>query len=290
MRRLTYTGFRPYDHAESDADFDHDMVACRCICCGTKLAPFIQTVSETEKHELLLCSMCGWWHVYRLVKFSSASPPVDGWARWYQPHHAVLSEIRLTSEDVSIDALRQHLLRFWNQRKDITASQAEDLVASILKDFYGGDVVRVTANTFSPDGGVDLLVVEKGGLLQRAVQIKRRLTDAVESVGEIRNFIGAMLLAGQDRGTFVTTASRFSQPALDVRRNTYLAKHRLELELVDGERLLELLEHSNRQKKVDLPPQISRNVPWESIDRKIQADTDAVFFGDLSKLFDSRSQ
>jgi restriction endonuclease Mrr len=204
-------------------------------------------------------------------------------ARWWQLHHAVYSEIALNSLTLRIEQLRAHLARFWDERKSISAQQAEDLVASVLRDYYGGDVLRVTANANAPDGGIDLFIVSKDGLVSRAVQVKRRLAREAESVQDVRNFIGAMLLSGVSNGVFVTTAERFSKNAADVESNRNLTKHRLSLELIDGERLLELLDFTNRQRPAQLPPLMNPDQEWVDKNGR-RASTYELLFGNLTRF------
>ena len=71
-------------------------------------------------------------------------------AIWFELYHAVYSEITLDSSALPIDELRKHLARFWEHRKYISAQQADELVASVLRDHYGEDVRRVTANVNAP--------------------------------------------------------------------------------------------------------------------------------------------
>jgi restriction system protein len=205
-------------------------------------------------------------------------------AIWFELYHAVYSEITLDSSALPIDELRKHLARFWEHRKYISAQQAEELVASVLRDHYGGDVLRVTANVNAPDGGIDLLIVSDGGLVRRAVQVKRRISQDVEPVEDVRNFIGAMLLSGNDNGVFVTTATRFSRGAATTATNVKLARKRLNVELIDGEQILELLEFSNLQASVKLPPLVDLDQEWTS-DDGMRVNARRLLFSDLSRLF-----
>lgn len=204
--------------------------------------------------------------------------------RWWELYHAVLTEIALNSSDITIEQLRSYLARHWKDRKHISAQQAEDLVAGVLRDYYGGEIQRVTANANSPDGGIDLLIVSADGVIKRAIQVKRRITRDVESVKDVRNFVGAMLLSGNDTGIFVTTASRFSRTSSDVAANQNLLKHRLALELIDGERLLELLEFTNLQREVALPPLVDLNTEWIEENSGGIFTARQLFFNDISRL------
>ena len=234
--------------------------------------------------DLLLCPACGWWHLSHKAKLTDRRTGKVETALWYELHHAVYAEIALNSSTLPIEELRRHLTRFWEDRKLISAQQAEDLVASLLQEHYGGDVMKVTANANAPDGGIDLMIVADGGHVRRAVQVKRRIAQDVESVEDVRNFIGALILAGSDNGVFVTTASRFSREAAKVAVNSNLTRKKLTVDLIDGERMLELLDFSNQHVATKLPAGMDLDVEWLD-DSGATLTTRSLLFSDLSRLF-----
>jgi restriction endonuclease Mrr len=205
------------------------------------------------------------------------------WPQWYELYHAVLSDVPLESPDLPLLELRLQLARRWEDRKSMSAQQAEDLVAALLREHHGGDVLRVGANAMAADGGIDLFVVSSNGIVKRAVQVKRRQRLDVEPVQEVRNFVGAMLLAGATDGIFVTTASRFTAPASQMPENTFLAQHKLSVSLMDGEQLLDLLEHTNKSLHVALPPFVDGHAEWLD-DAGGRYTTTELLFGDLGRL------
>lgn len=262
IKRLTYATFGKYDHAEAENDeerFLHSTADLLCPFCRTSyrsfthlLAPPTPRIQQIRKStrfgishagslNILVCPACGWWHLSRNNTIVFPETGKTSSATWYELYHAVYSEITLNSPDLPIDDLRKHLRRFWNDRKHISAQQAEELVASVLRDHYGGDVLRVTANANAPDGGIDLMIVNDGGLVRRAIQVKRRISHDVEPIEDVRNFIGAMLLSGNDNGVFVTTAARFSRGAAAVGKSANLARRKLNVELIDGERIFRIV-------------------------------------------------
>jgi restriction system protein len=184
---------------------------------------------------------------------------------------------------LSIEVLRAHLARFWDQRTDLSAQLAEDLVAAVLRDQFGGEVTKVTANANAADGGIDLIIASKNGVMRRAVQVKRRLARKVESIQEVRNFVGALLLHGEQTGIFVTTASRFSKPALLIPNNKNLERAKLRLDLIDGERLCELIEHSALQAELKLPEHMSLDQQWVASDGT-EICSRELLLGDIRKL------
>ncbi|MFG1279908.1 restriction endonuclease [Xanthobacter autotrophicus] len=164
----------------------------------------------------------------------------------------------------------------------MSAQQAEDLVASLLQEHHGGRVMRMTANANAADGGIDLYVSTRDdGCIQRAVQVKRRIVRDAECVTEVRNFIGAMVLAGITKGTFVTTASRFSREAHAATQKARTAKFKLRLELIDGEGLLELLRANTVSKLARLPPQVQLDQEWRDSSGRVMSARD-LFTGDMS--------
>lgn len=285
MKRLTYSNFGSYDHVDADAgeiNFSTSVNANRCPCCRSRLSRFVHQLTATGRSlHLDLCTACGWWHLHRTETFQTQDGKIAT-AIWWELHHAVFSEIELDSPSLPIEQLRMHLARQWKDRKHISAQQAEDLVASVLKEHYGGDILRLTANANAADGGIDLFVVSADGKVKRAVQVKRRQAHDRESVREVRNFVGAMLLHGADEGVFVTTASEFTEPAKDISKNANLIKHRLSLELIDGDRLLELLEHSNLALPNKLPPLVQLDSQWIASDGSL-LPTSSLLFGELSR-------
>ncbi|MBY5700411.1 restriction endonuclease [Rhizobium leguminosarum] len=118
------------------------------------------------------------------------------------------------------------------------------------------------------------------GAVRRAVQVKRRIATDTEPVGEVRNFVGAMVLTGSDCGIFVTTASRFSAVAQSVPGSAKEAKFKLQLELIDGERLFEMLRATSSTMTAQFPPRVEPDQEWRGPDgRTILARE--LFNGDI---------
>ena len=280
----SYRTFDSYDHVDSDAGeitFPRSIEANQCPVCLGRFAE-LQHQMTGGTLVLSICASCGWWHLHRDVQ---AMIEQDGQkftitARWWELHHAALTRIDLLDQSLSIEDLRVHLARYWDQRTELTAQQAEDIVAGVLRDHYGGEVVRLTANANTPDGGIDLILLTHDGRIRRAVQVKRRLRREVEGVHEVRNFVGAMMLEGEDTGTFVTTASRFSRAAQRVPNNRNLARSRMTLDLIDGERLLEILEHTSVSRIPDLPSVMNADQVWNAPDGTL-IGTRELLFGDI---------
>lgn len=288
----SYSTFDSYDHVDSDAGeitFPRSIAHNACPVCSGRFVDLEHRKNAATFLGLSMCSECGWWHLHQDMENEMFDPETNElcgrrhWGRWWELHHAALNRIDLADDSLTVDELRVHLARYWDQRVDISAQQAEDLVASILREREGGDVIRLSANATAADGGIDLFVVMKNGVVTRAVQVKRRLTADPEGIKDVRNFVGALLLEGQQHGTFVTTASRFTKPAKRVPENANLSRARLTLELIDGEQLVEMLQQSALAGAIDLPAPMSLEQQWVATDGTT-FDARELFLGDIRRL------
>lgn len=296
MHRPSYSTFDSYDHVDSDSgeiNFPYAIATNQCPICVGNFVDLVHLKSDAITYGLHLCAQCGWWHFHEDHRlFVSESGDLGEqrklhFARWWEMHHAALERIDLSDESMPIETLRAHLTRYWDQRTALTAQQAEDLVASVLREQHGGDVIRLSANANAADGGIDLVLISDGGNIRRAVQVKRRLKRDMEGVQEVRNFIGAMVLSGERRGTFVTTASRFSRVARKLPASPNLSRAKLNLELLDGEQLLELLEHSALKRDLSLPPHMSLDQNWIAMgngDDFFEVGARELLLGDLRRV------
>lgn len=286
LRRLVHSAYGRYDHVDAGAGevpFTEPVNARICPCCTSALAEFVQGTDPSQRSlHMRLCSACGWWHMHRIEVCRTQDNRIVR-ANWWELYHAVYSEVPIELSQFTTQQLQTHLQRRWEDRKHMSSQQAEDLVAGLLREHYKGDILRVSANAFSSDGGIDLYVIHDNGAVRRAVQVKRRQERDIESVHEVRNFVGAMLLDGSERGVFVTTASRFTHPATAVATNSNLARSRLSLELIDGRKLYELLEFANRGLPLSLPDYVEPTQEWTGPYGRTYR-TEDLFLGDLQRL------
>ena len=199
MKRPSYPAFDSYDYVYADSGeitFPYAIARNSCVICGGRFVDLHHQKQARLVLGLSVCTGCGWWHLHQdfqsttlatseeLPDTTAIGQHADLVARWWELHHAALKRIDLAAEDLSIEELRAHLARYWDQHIDLSAQQAEDLVASVLREHCGGDVVKITANANAADGGIDLVLISDNGEVRRAVQVKRRLTRAVEGVQE----------------------------------------------------------------------------------------------------------
>jgi hypothetical protein len=208
-----------------------------------------EVVALQRKH-LFTCSTCGWWHSNERATLYPLNLP----SRSPYNYCPAIENIDIRSSQVAVDDLIFHLTRRWEDRKRISASSAESLVASLLREHLKCDVISSTANTTTPDRGIDLHVCHDNGEIIAAVQVKRRINRQVEGVAEVRNFVGALAIENIAKGIFVTTATHYTREATLVAEKLKSSTcSRLQLDLVNGRDLFELLKTLPRKEKLILP-------------------------------------
>lgn len=197
---------------------------------------------EFEPHELIhlvLCKRCGWFRTLTQWFIDSPVFPI------IFAESAVLQKKDISNADVPLEELRSHLVRNWGDRRTISAGRAEELVASVFREHLDGEIHYTTNGVFSPDGGIDFVVVQSESGVEYAFQVKRRLTDKPECVQSVRSFVGALATSKFARGYFVTMAPRFTSTTVsemeDARVN--LTTRNLRIELIDGSKLFALLRN-----------------------------------------------
>lgn len=212
-------------------------------------------IFETLLH---ICNKCSWWH-------STQEGLQNGnGQKLFSPYvyYPVIDKLDISTDSIALEDLKSNLLVRWDDRKLISAGKAESLVQSILKEHLSCDVYTATANANSPDGGIDLHVCSKNGSIISAVQVKRRIKRDSEPVSEVRDFVGAMVIKGFQKGYFVTTAERFTSVAQQIPNQLKEINSRLELELIDGQKLFELLKNDVKPEKLIVPPSVKSNSVW----------------------------
>lgn len=208
---------------------------------------------------VFLCDCCGWW--YRADLIDPKHLPIEQYvAPKYDIEEYGLGGVGATGEVVvcatesslkrldlsqypqQIEEIRQFLLARPASRFRIHPRVFEETVASVFKDV--GFESSVTS--YSNDGGIDIFLSNDKGITI-GVQVKRykNLID----VSQIRELLGALVLADVTKGIFVTS-SGFQQgvplllPKIEARG--------LSLSLLDGEQLLEMLRINKRESYTSL--------------------------------------
>ena len=217
-----------------------------CPYCNHALTSKVlpATLPRFVSTSLRYCLNCGWWDTEEdcHVEYPDPADPKHYVAQTVH-RRAVLREFDVAGSDVPVMALRQHLITHPTALHQLNPHRLERLVESIFRDFMSCEAVHIGG---PGDGGVDLILVH--GPRRYVVQVKRRQSASkAESVKSVREFIGAMVISGETRGIFVSTAPAFSRQAV---RDAEVVQARgaVEyLELMNGTRLLEICEIASGQ-------------------------------------------
>ena len=106
----------------------------------------------------------------------------------------------------------------------------------IAMGYGGGDAARGRVTGKTGDGGIDGTIKEdKLGLDEVYVQAKKYAGGSTVGVGEVRNFVGALVGVHAQKGVFVTTAD-FTDSA-----RRFAARSPKRIVLINGEELARLM-------------------------------------------------
>jgi hypothetical protein len=185
-----------------------------------------------------VCSLCGWWEhsdEYELRE--------DG--DYYRSREirrrALLREFSVGGSEAPTAALCLYLQKHPAAIHDLSPRRLERLVEEVWKDTMACEAVHVGGPN---DQGIDVLLID--GERRYAVQVKRRESGvAAESVRTIREFVGALVLAGEVRGIVVTTAPRFSAAAHHAASMAARMTTIETIDLVDGRRFLDVCKFAS---------------------------------------------
>lgn len=202
----------------------------QCPYCGSALN---ETRSEwddfneaNDVHDE--CRSCCWWR-HKVI-----------------PNHYFIGDTRIgtltqakrSGLPTDVRAAIEEINRIPERLYELDPARFERLVGQVLSALYDSPVIY-TGRTH--DGGVDLVLLETGGG-HVPVQVKRRARGArVEGVSLIREFRGALLLKGWDKGIVVSTADHFSLFAEDAARPRPEHLVPQAVDLIDARRLLDIL-------------------------------------------------
>ena len=210
-------------------DFSNVLPAA-CDHCGTGMSIFYKEhehgcafggIPGCRIH--FVCQDCGWWATIEtsstLTDEEAISLDPDSHPEYEGPFNsrylrrvssqaAILKELDLRDISLPVIEVRDYLRLRYEERFNIHPRKYEEVVASVFSDL--GYLVELTR--FSKDGGIDCFLVDSQGSLI-GVQVKR-YKDKI-GVSQIREFLGALVVAGVTKGIFITT-SKFTSSSADV--------------------------------------------------------------------------
>jgi restriction system protein len=153
------------------------------------------------------CRNCGWWfydYAYALDHYQ----PMDSEDR--ELYRGIVKRFDLSFSRAPLSNLREVIKRDPSLLYKISPRKMEEMVKYCFEAHFGCEVEHCGR---SHDGGVDLVMVQADEPV--LIQVKRRESPRkAESIGAVREFLGAMLLKRSRSGIFVTTADHFSADAV----------------------------------------------------------------------------
>ncbi len=224
-----------------------------CRFCKTKLKTPHRESEENggafDHIEIIYdCPTCGWWY------YTFDESIYVGEGGFFQTGTNIWGLLRRYSEkskDIPLAALRAELRKKPEIIYKLHPTKFEELVGSVFKDFFLCEVKHVGKTN---DGGIDLILVRSDS--DAIIQVKRReKPNSTEGVSVIRELLGTIKLSEKRNGIFVTSANKFSGPAIKA------SEKATKLNLVDK---LELIDY---KKFVDTMGLVSDKIerPWKNL-------------------------
>jgi restriction system protein len=177
---------------------------------------------ETEKeYNIYACTSCGWWCAEsRITSYREIGTKEE-----YDFFESIVKRYKIDDKDIPVQELRRYITDKPELLRRVNPTKCEQIIASIYKDFYNCEVRHVGG---PGDGGIDLYAIINDNPI--LIQVKRSST-AAESVKIVREFVGALILAGQTRGHIVTTAPKFSTASENIINNSNLTRNKIQITL-----------------------------------------------------------
>jgi len=232
VSQLFASGFKPYLILEEKT----------CRYCAGQMNCFKAGSGggcKFRSNFLGVCPNCKWWSYVRTR---------NGWdveGTYSEFLEGIIHKFDSEHTSIPVSVLIEEIRR---KRLDLTTVKPKDLeiiVGAVVRDTMGLDSFYVGGPR---DGGVDVFVTT--GQAPIAIQVKRRGPHAAaESVSTIREFVGAMVTTGNYRGIVATTAERFSDAASNLAVSHRLKKMGIEIDLYHYDRLCELIETRNQDRR-----------------------------------------
>lgn len=235
----------PTSNVGKFAMFDGHRNRRACIYCRSSLE---RPQQDTDTTMLARCNRCDWWFLFN--KHCNVQRRKCGLIR-ESLYEGIVRRYDLTSASIPLNALRKHLERHPDHVFVVNPTAFEQLIGAVYRDFYDCEVRHIGG---PGDNGVDLYAVISNE--PHLIQVKRRTSATkTESVATVREFIGALIGYGVDKGHIVTTSGQFSPSARRLVSNPFLERHNISIELHNLNSIYAMLDLSNRRLKD----------PWEEL-------------------------
>ncbi|WP_432405709.1 restriction endonuclease [Wukongibacter sp. M2B1] len=193
-----------------------------CPFCKTKIPNvhsdidvFTLGVEMRSYLDIWECPHCRWWE--SLTRFSEEEDHFDRvmTKNWDTLCHGIVKKYNVDDKNIPLHVLMNELERKKEILYSIDPYKLEEIAQAVFSDHYQCEVKHVGK---TGDGGIDLLIIQSDDPI--LVQVKRRANpEHVELVAPVREFVGAMFLKDSNKGIYLSTASRFSKGAEDIKNN-----------------------------------------------------------------------
>jgi hypothetical protein len=204
-----------------------------CRYCGTSCKVESDDlnigVTGSQVDLFSVCERCGWW------SFSTEQESLDG-ISYHFSAAAILKKFDNSASELPFQVLLNQAYKDPESIHTMSPAKLEELVGAVYSEVLR---YRVEFCSYArPDRGIDLIMVRLDSGLVVAVQVKRNKRPI--ELGQIHQFYGAIVDAGQREGIFVA-AGKFRKGAEDTAERLQTSTG-LRIDLVDGRRLLEFIE------------------------------------------------
>jgi len=191
---------------------------------------------ETSKRGVWTLTDEGW---ERVIDYDNALTLVRKWINFYRiakKNKVSMDEVANSFVDeIDIEPEEKKELSLLEILKQTTPTGFEHLCGRLLRE-YDFEDIKITQS--SRDGGIDgTATLKLNPFLNMSVFFQCKRYDGTVPIGHVREFIGVLATDqnGVDRGIFITTGA-LPKAAFELeRKNT-------RLELIDGEKLVEMFE------------------------------------------------
>jgi len=191
--------------------------------------------------KLWRCNICGWWELKESERILDENHQNTF---NHKLKHGVLRKYDFNDTKLPLNTLREELLKKPDIVYSIHHKKMEQLVASVLSDFYSCEahVVGKTA-----DNGIDVILVNKDTPI--LIQVKRRMSAKTEGVEEVRKLLGAVQLQQGKEAILVSSAKKFSRQAIKAANDVVSLDLLKRFDLLDFKSFLSLMNLTQEENK-----------------------------------------
>jgi len=215
----------------------------KCIYCKHKMK-IIYDFSDTNKylsnykktHRVIECLYCGWW------EYQHCFYKTNKWDSEWDQYVGIVKKFDIKNNQIPVEILNKEIIKKPNLLHNITGLSFERLVQDVFKDFYNCEVTHCGK---SHDGGIDLIMLDSDK--PTLIQVKNRISSTkTEPVSSIRDFLGAMIINGSKKGIYVSSAKKYSDYTIKIKKDILIKNIVERFELINFNNFIDMLRLVNR--------------------------------------------